>query len=360
MPPDDRRLMRVALGLARRGLGRTAPNPTVGCVLVKEGAIVGWGWTQPGGRPHAETEALSRAGARARGATAYVTLEPCAHWGKTGPCCDALIAAGVSRVVAALRDPDPRVAGGGFARLEAAGVAVEIGLMAQEAHEMNAGFFSRIERGRPWTTLKLATSLDGRIATSTGASRWITGPEARARGHLMRARNDAILVGAGTALADDPMLTCRLKGMEDRSPIRVLLDRRLRLPLTSALMRSARSVPLWIFTRDAADASAHEAAGAVIIRLTDAARPEDVLGALAQRGVTRLLIEGGGEVAASFLRAGMVDEMAWMRAPVLIGGDGLPALSSLGVTDPNDAQPWLLRNSVMLGRDRLESWSRAG
>ena len=349
--------MGLALGLARRGLGRTAPNPSVGCVLVKDGVIVGWGWTQPGGRPHAEIEALARAGDRASGATAYVTLEPCAHWGKTGPCCDALIAAGVRRVVAALRDPDPRVAGGGFARIEAAGVPVEVGLMAEEARALNAGFLSRIERGRPWITLKLATSLDGRIATATGASRWITGPEARAHAHLLRARNDAILVGAGTALADDPMLTCRLPGMADRSPIRVVLDRRLRVPLDSALVKSARDVPLWIVTAGAG--AAHEAAGATLIRPSDL-EPAGVAAELGARGVTRLLIEGGGAVAASFLRAGLVDELIWMRAPILIGGDGVPALASLGITDPNDSEPWVLRKSAMLGRDRLESWGRAG
>ncbi len=354
--------MGVALGLARRGLGRTAPNPSVGCVLVKDGVIVGWGWTQPGGRPHAETEALSRAGDRAFGATAYVTLEPCAHWGKTGPCCDALITAGVSRVVTALRDPDPRVDGGGLARIQAAGIPVEVGLMAEEARALNAGFLSRIERGRPWITLKLATSLDGRIATVTGASRWITGPEARAHAHLLRARNDAILVGAGTALADDPMLTCRLPGMADRSPIRVVLDRRLRLPLDSALVKSAGEVPLWIVTAGpdgAGEGGAHEAAGAILIRPSDP-EPAAVAAELGARGITRLLIEGGGAVAASFLRAGLVDELVWMRAPILIGGDGIPALASLGVTDPNQTQPWVLRKSAMLGRDRLESWSRAG
>ena len=209
----------------------------------------------------------------------------------------------------------------------------------------------------PWITLKLATSLDGRIATVTGASRWITGPEARAHAHLLRARNDAILVGAGTALADDPMLTCRLPGMADRSPIRVVLDRRLRLPLDSALVKSARDIPLWIVT--AGEGAAHEAAGAILIRPSDP-EPAAVAAELGARGITRLLIEGGGAVAASFLRAGLVDELVWMRAPILIGGDGIPALASLGVTDPNQTQPWVLRKSAMLGRDRLESWSRAG
>lgn len=360
MPPQDRRYMAIALGLARRGIGRTAPNPSVGCVLVKDGGIVGWGWTQPGGRPHAETEALRRAGPAAKGATAYVTLEPCSHWGRTPPCTDALISAGVSRVVAALKDPDSRVSGSGLRRLEEAGIKVDLGLMAEAAREVNAGFLSRIERGRPWTILKLATSLDGRIATSTGASRWITGPEARAHAHRMRARADAILIGSGTALADDPILTCRTPGWSDRSPIRVVLDRRLRLPLDSALVRSARETPLWVVTDQSNDGAALEALGAVLIPLTVGAGPESVLASLAARGVTRLLIEGGSAVASAFLRADLVDELIWMRAPILIGGDGLAAIAGLGVVDPNQGQSWVLRKSARLGRDRLESWRRAG
>src|SRR5580700_4659831 len=227
--------MRTALGLARRGLGNTWPNPAVGCVIVKDGRVVGRGWTQKGGRPHAETEALARAGKGAKGATAYVSLEPCSHHGKTPPCAEALIAAGVSRVVAAVEDPDPRVSGRGIARLRAAGIAVEAGLCAAEAAELNAGFFCRVAQGRPLVTLKLAASLDGRIATPTGKSRWITGPAARERAHLLRAAHDAVLIGTGTALADDPQLTCRLPGLEARSPVRIVIDRTLRLPATLRL-----------------------------------------------------------------------------------------------------------------------------
>src|SRR5262245_12025323 len=251
--PEGLGHMRAALGLAARGLGRTWPNPAVGCVLVREGRVVGRGWTQPGGRPHAETEALGRAGDAARGATAYVSLEPCSHTGKTPPCADALIAAGIGRVVAAVEDPDPRVSGRGLARLRDAGIAVTTGVCAAEADELNAGFFMRVKLGRPLVSLKLATSLDGRIATHTGDSRWITGEAARRRAHLLRATHDAILVGTGTALADDPALTCRLPGLGERSPVRVVLDRQLRLPAATKLLATAREVLTWIVTTAASD-----------------------------------------------------------------------------------------------------------
>jgi diaminohydroxyphosphoribosylaminopyrimidine deaminase/5-amino-6-(5-phosphoribosylamino)uracil reductase len=235
--------MRAALALARRGLGRVAPNPAVGCVLVKDGRVVGRGWTQAGGRPHAETEALARAGEAARGATAYVTLEPCSHHGKTPPCAESLIAAGISRSVVALEDPDPRVSGSGLTLLREAGIAVDTGLLAEAAAEVNAGYLMRTRTGRPLVTLKLATTLDGRIATRAGESRWITGPLARARAHLLRAESDAVLVGSGTAVTDNPRLDVRLPGLEGRSPLRVLLDGRLRLPLTHDL------TPAWSFSR---------------------------------------------------------------------------------------------------------------
>src|SRR5438093_45669 len=245
--------MLAALALARRGLGNVWPNPAVGCIIVKDGRVAGRGWTQPGGRPHAETEALARAGEAARGATAYVSLEPCSHWGRTPPCADALIAAGVRRVVVALEDPDPRVAGSGLARLRAAGIAVETGLGAAAAAEINAGFFQRVRFGRPLVTLKLASSLDGRIATASGESRWITGPPARDHAHLLRATHDAILVGTGTVLADDPQLTCRLPGLARRSPVRVVIDRHLRIPPSARLIAEARQVPTWVVTFGSAD-----------------------------------------------------------------------------------------------------------
>ncbi len=330
--------MRAAMALARRGLGTVWPNPAVGCVIVADGRVVGRGWTQPSGRPHAETEALARAGARARGGTAYVSLEPCAHWGRTPPCADALIAAGIRRVVAALEDPDRRVAGRGLRRLAAAGVAVECGLCAEEAAEINAGFLCRVRRGRPLVSLKLATSLDGRIATAAGESRWITGPAARAYVHGLRARYDAVMIGTGTALADDPELTCRLPGLAGRSPVRVVLDRQLRLPLGARVIAGAGQVPTWILTLPEADPARRAALAASGVTLIDV--PPDpaggldlaaALAALAARGLTRLLVEGGARLAAALLRAGLVDRVLWLHAPLLLGGDGVPAVAELNL-----------------------------
>src|SRR5438105_7402435 len=266
--PSDLRSMRAALALARRGLGAVWPNPAVGCVIVDRGRIVGRGWTQPGGRPHGETEALGRAGEAARGATAYVSLEPCCHWGRTPPCTDALIAAGIRRVVVALEDSDPRVAGEGVRRLRAAGLHVDIGLCEAEAAEINVGFFCRLRNGRPLVTLKLASSLDGRIATRCGESQWITGPPARERAHALRAAHDAIMVGTGTVLADDPQLTCRLPGLAHRSPVRVIVDRHLRIPPTMRVITDVRTVPTWVLTLPSADPARRQAllcAGAAVI-----------------------------------------------------------------------------------------------
>ncbi|MGP1396141.1 MAG: bifunctional diaminohydroxyphosphoribosylaminopyrimidine deaminase/5-amino-6-(5-phosphoribosylamino)uracil reductase RibD [Inquilinaceae bacterium] len=359
----DARWMAGALALARRGLGRVWPNPAVGCVLVNGHRIVGRGWTQPGGRPHAETEALGRAGSQAAGATAYVTLEPCAHAGKTPPCATALIKAGVSRVVVATEDPDPRVDGRGLALLRKAGIAVDVGVGASEARAINAGFFSRLERGRPLVTLKLATSLDGRIATHDGQSQWVTGPVARAWGHRLRATADAILIGMGTVLADDPLLTCRLPGLEDRSPVRVVVDSRLRVPLTARLIQTAREVPTWIITLkdgDIARREGFEASGAVLLEVEpDGEGNPDLAQALAllgDRGITRLLAEGGGRLAASLVRADLIDRLAWFRAPTLIGGDGLPAVQPFGVERLAD-QPRFGRQAVRsAGRDIFEQY----
>src|SRR5262244_2005899 len=254
---SDRRLdldaMRAALALARRGLGGVWPNPAGGCVIVKNGRIAGRGWTQPGGRPHGETEALRRAAEAARGADAYVSLEPCCHWGRTPPCVDALVAAGVQRVVVALEDPDPRVAGEGLRKLRVAGIDVEVGLCAEEAAEVNAGFLIRVRLGRPLVTLKFATSLDGRIATASGESQWITGLAARERAHALRASHDAIMVGTGTVLADDPQLTCRLPGLNHRSPVRIVIDRNLRIPPSARLIADAPQLPTWVLTLRSAD-----------------------------------------------------------------------------------------------------------
>jgi diaminohydroxyphosphoribosylaminopyrimidine deaminase/5-amino-6-(5-phosphoribosylamino)uracil reductase len=366
--------MAAALALARRGLGRTAPNPAVGCVLVRPGpvggpvggTVVGRGWTQPGGRPHAETEALARAGAAARGAIAYVTLEPCAHTGRTPPCADALVAAGIGRAVVALGDPDPRVDGKGNARLRAAGIAVTEGVCAAEAAALNEGFLLRQRHGRPLVTLKLATTLDGRIALASGESRWITGPAARRRGHLLRAEHDAILVGSGTALADDPDLTCRLPGLEDRSPLRIVADARLRLPSNARLVRGAAEVPTWLATVEGHPAEGlapYQAAGVEIVPV-DAGpggglEATSLLSALGARGLTRLLVEGGGRLAAALLEAGLVDRLAWFRAGAVIGGDGRPAVAGLALRELA-AAPRFRREAVLpLGDDLLETYVRA-
>ncbi|NKC29273.1 bifunctional diaminohydroxyphosphoribosylaminopyrimidine deaminase/5-amino-6-(5-phosphoribosylamino)uracil reductase RibD [Falsiroseomonas selenitidurans] len=338
---EDAAHMRAALALAGRGLGNTWPNPAVGCVIVAaDGAVVGRGWTQPGGRPHAETEALRRAGHAARGATAYVTLEPCCHWGRTPPCTDAMIAAGVARVVVAMRDPDPRVDGEGFSRLRAAGIAVEEGLLAADAAALNAGFLKRLRQGLPLVTLKLATTLDGRIATASKQSRWITGPEARRAAHGLRARHDAILVGSGTVLDDDPDLTCRLPGGVPIPAPRVVADARLRIPPSARLVRTARQVPTLVATLaghpDSALAPLREA-GVEVLEMP--AGPEGlamrgILLALAARGITRVLAEGGSGIAASLLREGLVDRLAWFHAPMVIGGDGVPAAYALDPSGP--------------------------
>ena len=359
----DLGFMRTALALARRGLGTVWPNPAVGCVLVKDGLVVGRGWTQPGGRPHGETEALCRAGAEARGATAYVSLEPCCHWGKTPPCTDALIKAGVRRVVVTLEDPDPRVSGNGIRQLRAAGLEVEMGLCAKEAAEVNAGFLNRLRLGRPLVAIKLATSLDGRIATASGESQWISGPPARDRAHALRADHDAIMVGTGTALADDPQLTCRLPGLESRSPVRVVIDRNLRIPATARLIADARSVPTWIVTLRSADPSrrAEFAAGGVTLidvqpdheGRIDLAAALRVIGA---RGITRLLVEGGARLAAAFFRARLVDRLVWVHAPLLIGGDAIPAIAALGLTALSDAPTFERMSMETVGEDVLTTF----
>lgn len=360
----DRRFMQLALTLGRRGLGRTWPNPAVGAVLVKDGVIVGRGWTQPGGRPHAEPEALTRAGEAARGATLYVTLEPCSHVGKSPPCADAIIAAGVARVVSAIEDPNPQVAGQGHARLRAAGIAVDVGLCAEDAARDHAGHFRRVRDGRPNVILKLAISSDGKIAAAGSKPVAITGARARERVHLLRAQNDAILVGIGTVLADDPLLTCRLPGMATRSPVRVVLDRALRTPGGSRLVHSARETPLWVVASDVAEAAAAArlgAAGAQIIRLAETADGLDlaaVLHDLASRGLSRLMVEGGARVAASFVKAGLVDEVWLLRGPEPIGDDGVAALGAMPLNAITQSSSFRVRASETLERDTLTIYER--
>jgi diaminohydroxyphosphoribosylaminopyrimidine deaminase / 5-amino-6-(5-phosphoribosylamino)uracil reductase len=359
-PDFDRRAMLAALSLARRGLGTVWPNPAVGCVLVNGGRVVGRGWTQPSGRPHGETEALHRAGPAARGATAYVSLEPCCPWGRTPPCAAALIYAGVRRVVVALEDPDPRVAGEGLRRLRAVDLEVETGLCAAEAAELNVGFFCRLRLGRPLVTLKLATSVDGRIATRHGESQWITGPPARERAHWLRAAHDAIMVGTGTVLADDPQLTCRLPGLGHRSPVRVVIDRSLRIPPSKRIIAEAREVPTWIMTSPSADPARRQTMCASGVTLVDVAPESDgtiglaaALAALGERGVTRLLVEGGGRLAAALMCARLIDRLVWVHAPLLIGDDGIPAIAVLGL-DVLSAAPRFERLSTeAVGGDML-------
>jgi len=313
--------MGAALALASRGVGRTAPNPPVGCVLVKSGRVIGRGWTQPGGRPHAEAMALAQAGANARGATAYVTLEPCAHASTRGPACaDSLIEAGVARLVVAMQDPDPRTAGAGLARAAGAGVTTSLPVRSADAARIMAGFLTRQRLGRPHVTLKLATSLDGKIAAANGASRWITGEEARAHAHLERARCDLIIVGRGTLDADQPRLDVRLPGLEDRSPRRALL------------------------TRDAAPD------GWIAL-----ASPQDISGV---EGVDAVLVEGGAATAGAFLAADLVDRLMIYRAPILIG-EGRDAIAGLGLGKLADAHGrWRLTDTRMLGIDSLAVYER--
>jgi diaminohydroxyphosphoribosylaminopyrimidine deaminase/5-amino-6-(5-phosphoribosylamino)uracil reductase len=362
---DDLSHMRAALALARRGLGNSWPNPAVGCVVVKDGRVAGRAVTAPGGRPHAETEAMAMAGPAARGATVYVTLEPCCHHGRTPPCTDALIAAGVARVLVAARDCDPRVNGEGIFRLRAAGIAVEEGLLRDEAEEINAGFFLRVRSGRPLVTLKLASTLDGRIATHGGESRWITGAAARRAAHALRGRNDAVMVGVGTARADDPELTCRLPDFKPVPTVRVVADSHLRTSLTAKLVATARDAPTWILASDTADAgrrAALEGTGVTVLRVGASEMGVDLrqgLAEMANRGITRVLVEGGAQLAAALLRADLVDRLAWFHAPTVMGGDGFPAAQAFGVQTLAAMPRFVRQAATPVGEDMLSEFCRA-
>ncbi|WP_269814317.1 bifunctional diaminohydroxyphosphoribosylaminopyrimidine deaminase/5-amino-6-(5-phosphoribosylamino)uracil reductase RibD [Pseudogemmobacter bohemicus] len=353
--------MAHALRLAERGNGACWPNPSVGCVLVKDGIVIGRGTTQPGGRPHAERVALAQAGEAARGATAYVTLEPCAHHGKTSPCAEALVAAGVARVVTAITDPDPRVAGRGHAILRAAGIEVTEGILSPEARNITAGFLKRVTRGLPFVTLKLATTLDGRIATAAGESRWITGPASRRAVHAMRMEHDAVMVGSGTARADDPDLTVRDMGAT-RQPIRIVIDSSLSHSPDSRLGRTARDVPVWLVHAPDAPTPAQDAWAATGAKLIacplNGPHPDltAALTALAGQGLTRIFCEGGGGLAAALIRAGLTDELALFTAGALIGADGRAALDPLGLTALNEAPRLTLISQRRSGADMLSRW----
>ncbi len=361
-PATDERFMQLALALGRRGLGNTWPNPAVGAIVVKDGIILGRGWTQPGGRPHAETEALKQAGRAARGATLYATLEPCSHHGKTSPCTDAIIRAGIVRVVSALDDPNPEVAGQGLAKLRERGIVVESGPGAEAARRAHVGHITRMTAKRPHVMLKLAVSADGKAGAAGRRPVAITGPAARERVFQMRAMSDAILVGIGTVLSDDPALTCRLPGMMGRSPVRVLLDARLRVPLATGVVATANETPTWIFGSAGASAMAEQVLrtkGVEVIRAeADEGRINlpQLLKVLAERGITRLMVEGGPTVAAAFVKAGLVDEAVLFRAPAPIGRDGIDALDRLPLTALTDKLQLVETEAV--GSDTLERYER--
>jgi len=359
-------MMRAALALARRSLGRTWPNPAVGCVIVKDGVIVGRGRTQDGGRPHAEVDALKQAGDAARGATAYVTLEPCSHFGKSPPCADALIKAGVVKVVSAMEDPNPQVNGQGHARLRAAGIEVEVGAGAKEAAEINAGFLMQLRERRPLFHLKVASSLDGRIATASGESKWITGAASRADGQRLRATHDAILVGASTVAADDPELTCRLPGLDGYSPMRIVLDSKARTSPGSKLAMTANKTPVWLVCTRDAPAKAREALQAKGVQVIEVASNAQgrvdipaAARALGERRLTRVLIEGGGEIAAAFLNARLVDRLTSYQAGLLMGSDSRSAVGPLGLQKLDFARRFTLVSNRSVGGDMLETWYRA-
>lgn len=351
--------MALALQLGRRGLGQVWPNPAVGCVVVSAGRIVGRGRTMIGGRPHAEVVALAEAGIQAKNATVYVTLEPCAHYGHTPPCADALIEAKVARVVVAVGDPDPRVDGGGIAKLRDAGVEVEIGVLEAEALRDHAGFMGRVTKRKPFVTLKIATTVDGRIATHSGESQWITGPDARRAVHAMRARHDAVMVGAGTVRADDPQLTVRGMGAR-RQPVRVVVSSDLNLPRAAQMFATTEEAAVWL-CHGPADATQFTAQGAETLPcpLVDGRVDlKTALGALADKGLTRVFCEGGGGLAASLLSDGLVDRLEVFQAGKIIGADGIAAVAGMGVDALADAAQFRLVQTRQVGADVLTSWDR--
>jgi len=365
MSASDEQHMAQALRLARRGLGFAWPNPSVGAIVVTpSGEIAGRGWTAPGGRPHAEAIALEHAGGRAEGSTIYVTLEPCAHEGRGMACSDAIVAAKPKRVVIGMRDPDTRTAGRGIERLRAAGIEVEEGVLVAEAASVILGHLMRVTYGRPAVTLKLAVGADGLVPKGDGAPVWITGPGARAHGQLLRARTDAILVGRGTILADDPSLTCRLPGMSCRSPVRVVLDRRLRTPPDARLFDDIM-VPVWLLCaagESQANAELLHERGAEIVPvpvddhgLIDV---QDALETLADRGITRVLVEGGPSVARSFLDADFVDEAVIYQGPGQAGASGLPPFAGDGLDRLTETGHFTLTAARSFGPDRMTWWRR--
>ncbi|MEQ5774122.1 bifunctional diaminohydroxyphosphoribosylaminopyrimidine deaminase/5-amino-6-(5-phosphoribosylamino)uracil reductase RibD [Thalassospira sp. NFXS8] len=362
---DDRHFMRVALSLSRRGLGNVWPNPAVGCVLVsKSGNIVGRGWTKPGGRPHAERVALDQAGTNAAGATAYVTLEPCSHFGKSPPCVLGLIEGGVSRVVSALEDPDPRVSGRGHQMLQDAGISVDTGLMAEAARYHNAGFLSRIMHDRPLITLKLAGSLDGRSSLANGKSQWITGSRARQQGHWFRANHDAIMIGADTAIADNPDLRCRIAGRQNSSPVRIVLDRQAKVSAECILAQTADETPTWVVVDLQYLAKAREVFSKTAVKVLSARCIDghfdlhNVLHILAEQGLTRVLVESGGRLAAALLQKQVVDRVVHFQAPGIIGADGKGIVGDMHLQDLTQMYRFSRHRVENVGQDLMISYEK--
>jgi diaminohydroxyphosphoribosylaminopyrimidine deaminase / 5-amino-6-(5-phosphoribosylamino)uracil reductase len=361
----DRRLMELALRMAHRMLGRTAPNPAVGAIIADEttGEIITRGWTQPGGRPHAEGYALALAGSRAQGLTMYVSLEPCSHHGRTPPCANAIVAAGMRRVVCAIEDPNPEIAGRGLAVLRQAGVAVDLGLCAEEARWMAAGHILRMTRDRPFVQLKIAVSADGLIAPGDGAPRWVTGPEARQFAHMLRARADAILVGRKTVADDNPELTCRLPGLEDRSPRRIILDAKFRTSPTAKMLQTAERVPVAIFG-DTRSTPPPYPKGVEVRRMpgsTDGRLSLSVaLESLAAEGVTRVLVEGGPTIAEAFLAADLVDEVVIGHGTETLGPKGRMPVGDHGLEFLARSERWQTVEERSIGADRLSVHRRTG
>jgi len=365
----DRRFMAAAVRLARRHLGLTAPNPSVGAIVVTdtpEGPrVLGRGVTALGGRPHAEPQALAEAGTSARGATLYVTLEPCSHYGRTPPCADAIVAAGIARVVVAVDDPDPRVSGHGYAKLRAAGITVVTGVLADEARDGLAGHLSRVTRGRPYVTLKLAVSADRRIGRTDVGNVAVTGPAARARTHVMRAEADAVLVGIGTALIDDPELTVRLPGMATLSPVRIVLDTDARLPPESRLAKTARDVPVRLIVGERADAERRRVLAALGVEILPVALGADgrldlpaALTALAASGITSVMVEGGAGIAEALVACDLVDRVALFESDVVIGAEGVASPAALESALAPAAGRFTVIGRERPGADRLTLYDR--
>ena len=360
---DDERYMTLALALGRRGLGNTWPNPAVGAVIVKDGVIVGRGWTQPGGRPHAEVEAIKQAKKNAQGATLYATLEPCSHQGKSPPCADAIIRAGIARVVSAIEDPNPEVAGKGHKKLRAKGITVDVGMGAAEARRAHAGHFARVQKSRPFVTLKLALSKDDKAGLAGRKPIALSGEAARSRVFQMRSQNDAILVGIGTVVSDNPQLNCRLPGMLERSPVRVVLDASLKLPLATSVVATVSASPTWVFTSRKPSAIAEEILqqrGCKVFRVADQNGKldlDEVLKVLAEQGITRLMVEGGPTVAAAFVGGDLVDEAVLLRADKTIGPDGIDGLEGMALSALTETLQ--SRGSEKLGTDTVETFERA-